>query len=74
MNAIEEAITEHWGERCPDHEPDCPVCQTWEQWDKLTDEHSKMYNLLRRVRIALMMAGYHDDSQAIDLLFEEMNK
>jgi len=32
---IEEAITEHAGERCPDFDPECVVCQTWVEYDQL---------------------------------------
>lgn len=32
---IEEAITEHWGERCPDHMPGCPICDSWAELDML---------------------------------------
>ena len=32
---ITEAITAHWGERCPDFEPDCPCCKAWAQYDHL---------------------------------------
>ncbi len=32
---IAEAITAHWGERCPDHEAGCFVCNAWTQYDAL---------------------------------------
>jgi len=32
---IEQAIKSYYGERCPDHDADCVVCQAWEQWDKI---------------------------------------
>ena len=35
MNKIEEALTGYWGERCPDHEPECFACQAWAEYDKL---------------------------------------
>jgi|APGre2960657404_1045060.scaffolds.fasta_scaffold252348_1 hypothetical protein len=35
MNLVEEAITGHWGERCPEHEAGCPVCDAWRQYDIL---------------------------------------
>jgi len=38
MGMIEEAIKNYWGERCPDHDADCVVCQAWEQWDFLKFE------------------------------------
>ena len=34
MKKIEEAITNYWGERCPDHEDECPVCQAWHEYDE----------------------------------------
>jgi hypothetical protein len=32
---IVEAIEEQWGERCPDYEESCILCQVWKQYDKL---------------------------------------
>ena len=32
---IAEAITEHWGERCPDFDADCPCCKAWIRYDVL---------------------------------------
>lgn len=32
---IEEAITEHFGKRCPDHAEGCPTCDTWETWTRM---------------------------------------
>ena len=32
---IAEAITAHWGERCPDYEPRCACCAAWVQYDAL---------------------------------------
>lgn len=32
---IAEAITAHWGERCPEKEPGCPCCDAWSQYDVL---------------------------------------
>lgn len=34
-NYIAEAITAHWGERCPDTEPGCPCCDAWAQFDTI---------------------------------------
>jgi hypothetical protein len=34
-NAIHEAMLFYWGERCPEHEGECPACQAWEQYDKV---------------------------------------
>jgi hypothetical protein len=30
---IVEAITEQWGERCPDFDADCACCQVWAEYD-----------------------------------------
>lgn len=34
-NRVEEAITEAFGERCPDFQPDCGCCQAWAQFDSV---------------------------------------
>ena len=51
-NLIEEAIREHWGERCPDFEPGCPCCRAWAEFDKtehlrssLNDAQSVLYEM-----------------------------
>ncbi|MFC0246444.1 hypothetical protein ACFOLL_04575 [Falsochrobactrum ovis] len=33
---IVEAITEHYGERCPDYDEDCFCCKVWSDYDALT--------------------------------------
>lgn len=41
MSYIAEAITEHWGEKCPDFHPDCHTCLAWKEYEVLkakTDE------------------------------------
>ena len=35
---IAEAVEFYWGERCPEHEDGCPVCEGWRQYDNLTGE------------------------------------
>lgn len=34
-NYIEEAIAEHWGERCAEFAEGCPTCDAWAAFDKL---------------------------------------
>jgi hypothetical protein len=34
-NALAEAVEFYWGERCPEHEDGCPVCEAWRQYDNL---------------------------------------
>ena len=34
-NPMHEAIQFYWGERCPEHEDGCPVCEAWRQYDNL---------------------------------------
>jgi hypothetical protein len=34
-NPIHEAVQFYWGERCPEHEDGCPVCESWRQYDNL---------------------------------------
>lgn len=35
MNKIEEAITQWWGERCPETFPGCPCCDAWIEYDAM---------------------------------------
>lgn len=35
-NYIAEAITEQWGERCPEYVKGCPCCEAWRQYDGLS--------------------------------------
>jgi len=37
-NLIAEAVEFYWGERCPEHEDGCPVCEAWQQYDNITGE------------------------------------
>ena len=34
-NPVEEAIEQYWGERCPDHEEGCIICDAWQAYDML---------------------------------------
>ena len=34
-NAIHEAMLFYWGDRCPEHDAECPACQAWGQYDKV---------------------------------------
>jgi len=36
-NAIHEAMEFYWGERCPEHDAECPACQAWKQYDKVVE-------------------------------------
>lgn len=31
---IEDAMTYYWGERCAEHEPGCPKCDAWAEYDE----------------------------------------
>ncbi len=35
MNLVEQAITEHWGEKCDSYERGCPVCDAWREYEDL---------------------------------------
>ena len=45
MNKIEQAIEGHWGERCPDYEEGCLVCDAWREYDNLVMDN-KLSNKL----------------------------
>jgi hypothetical protein len=34
-NPVLEALLFYWGDRFPDYEEGCPVCEAWKQYDKL---------------------------------------
>ena len=44
MSKVKEAVTVYWGDRCPDHDPECPTCQAWDEYDN--DLHYKVKTLL----------------------------
>jgi hypothetical protein len=35
MNRIELAMTDYWGERCPDYQNGCSCCESWKEYDRL---------------------------------------
>lgn len=38
---IKEAVTDWWGERCTEYDPDCVCCTAWAQFDKLKKKAKK---------------------------------
>jgi hypothetical protein len=34
-NPVHEALLFYWGERCPDHDPDCAVCSAYALYDRM---------------------------------------
>ena len=40
LKVLELYAQEEFGERCPDHEPDCPVCRMWGYVDKIREHVS----------------------------------
>lgn len=34
-NKVQEAMTDYWGERCSDHEAECPTCQAWGEYSTM---------------------------------------
>lgn len=41
LDLIKEALTEHFGEPCPDYDKDCICCKAWKQFDKLKKNAQK---------------------------------
>jgi len=37
-NKIEEATTEWWGQKCPDYEKGCPICDAWKEYETLQEK------------------------------------
>lgn len=48
-NAIHEAVLFYWGERCSEHDAECPACQAWGQYDKVVETAPE--GVLRMVEI-----------------------
>lgn len=44
---LEEAIQEHFGERCPDFEPGCPCCRAWAEFDEIERLRAALSGVLR---------------------------
>jgi len=42
-NPVHEAMLFYWGERCPEHEDGCPVCDAWELYDNMVDKKSEYF-------------------------------
>jgi hypothetical protein len=38
-NPIHEAVEFYWGERCPEHDPNCPTCKAWREYDIMTGKN-----------------------------------
>jgi hypothetical protein len=47
MNLVEQALIEHWGERCPEYESGCIACQAWKDYDDLVN-HELTHAQVRR--------------------------
>jgi hypothetical protein len=43
MKLLEEAVKEYYGERCPDHNPGCIVCQAWAEFDEIKRTQQKKF-------------------------------
>lgn len=48
MNMIEEAVKNYYGERCPDHDADCIICQAWEEFDTIKHDLGRYTHLINR--------------------------
>ena len=48
MNMIEEAVKNYYGERCPDHDADCIICQAWEEFDTVKHNLDRYTSLTYR--------------------------
>jgi hypothetical protein len=65
-NPVHEAVEFYWGERCPDHDPDCPTCKAWGAYDAMKggDQVSKEDWIILRL---LMTTTTASPSQCNDL-------
>ena len=63
MNMIEAAIKNYYGERCPDHDADCVVCQAWQEFDTIEYVHKPMS--VNRNELTSAICDLHDIENAI---------
>ena len=49
-NLVEEAVTEYFGERCPEYEPGCACCEGWKQYDVMR----KQYDVMRAYALGVL--------------------
>ena len=65
---IEDAITEHWGESCPDFDANCPLCKIWAEWFALIRKDAQ----IERLREALERHHqWHEDVTGLYLEWED---
>jgi len=59
VDLIADAITEQYGERCPDYEPECWCCKVWKQYDALTSLAAEVEALKRERDELIASTGEH---------------
>lgn len=66
IDLVEEAITQHWGERCEEFYAGCRNCQTWSAYDDLVGNRAELTRL-RAENEALREAAkpFADEAQYI---------
>lgn len=55
---IAEAITEAFGERCPDFAEGCACCEAWAQYDRLGEENSRLLAVIKKAENDIDMARF----------------
>ena len=63
---IKEAITEYWGEKCPDFNANCPTCKAWAEIEQLQNEVKTWQNHAK--------TAIWSDSEECKLLSAEVEK
>lgn len=74
MTDIEEAITEHWGKRCPDFDPNCHCCKAWAEYDRLRTieiEHGCLVGSVKAATENYSVLKSETEKLRINLSFEE---
>lgn len=61
---IAQAIVEAFGERCPDHDPDCHTCRVWAQYDALASNRQKLERAEQAVEFVARWAWRTDPPHA----------
>lgn len=58
MKLIEEAITEYYGERCPDFAEGCTCCEAWAEFDNIIGKVRELQIQVDLLESDIMEGGY----------------
>lgn len=68
---VAEAITEAFGERCPDFEPECHCCKAWAEFDRITTleaENTALRQIVHETASALPNGAFIAPSCSVEFM------